>query len=152
MTALLTITQLKKSFGTRVLLDVNALTLNAGKIYALTGDNGSGKSTFLRIIAGLEPAEVLRGDFCGIAMDDVNYAPALRREIIYVHQHPYLFNTSIEANIEYGLKMRGVEKNPRRQCAIDAINWAGLNHVAEVALGEKRFGKAVKVRDLLVVF
>ena len=50
-------TDVSKSFGgVRALADVS-LEINAGEILALVGDNGAGKSTFIRIIAGLDRAD-----------------------------------------------------------------------------------------------
>ena len=142
---LLDISQLQKVFGNRALLNVRDLQLDAGNIYALTGDNGSGKSTLLRILAGLEPADVLLANFDAQTINGADYAHALRRDIIYVHQHPYLFNTSIAANIEYGLKMRGVDGQLRQQLAWEAIAWAGLAHVADVAPKRLSGGEKQKV-------
>ncbi len=142
---LLTITQLQKSFGERTLLNIVDFQLNSGNIYALTGDNGAGKSTLLRILAGLEPADVLRGNFESQSMNGADYTQALRREIVYVHQHPYLFNTSIAANIEYGLKMRGMDSQTRQSLAQEAIRWAGLRHVADVAPKRLSGGEKQKV-------
>jgi ATPase subunit of ABC transporter with duplicated ATPase domains len=48
--------QLSKSFGARVLFDGVSLQLNAGSRYGLVGANGSGKTTFLEILSGNEPA------------------------------------------------------------------------------------------------
>jgi ATPase subunit of ABC transporter with duplicated ATPase domains len=53
---MITISQLSKSFGARVLFENVSLQLNAGSRYGLVGANGSGKTTFLKILAGDEPA------------------------------------------------------------------------------------------------
>jgi ATPase subunit of ABC transporter with duplicated ATPase domains len=50
------IQNLKKSFGSRVLFDDVNLTLDKGKRYGLIGANGAGKTTFLKILSGLEDA------------------------------------------------------------------------------------------------
>jgi tungstate transport system ATP-binding protein len=144
MSALLRVTSLKKNFDARRLLDLDSLELNAGAIYALTGDNGCGKSTLLRILAGLENADTLNFEFAGqqVAAD---YPPTLRRDVIYVHQHPYLFNTSVEANIEYGLKMRGVDVSTRTSAAREAMVWAGLDRVAHVPPKRLSGGEKQKV-------
>jgi ATPase subunit of ABC transporter with duplicated ATPase domains len=47
---------LGKSYGARALFEGVSLKLNAGSRYGLVGANGSGKTTFLRILAGDEPA------------------------------------------------------------------------------------------------
>ena len=51
---MITISDLEKSYGSQTLFDEVSLQLNSGCRYGLVGANGSGKSTFLRIIAGRE--------------------------------------------------------------------------------------------------
>src|SRR5262245_56976770 len=51
---MITLNQISKSFGSRVLFDGVTATFNAGNRYGLTGPNGAGKSTLLKIITGLE--------------------------------------------------------------------------------------------------
>jgi tungstate transport system ATP-binding protein len=123
MSALVSITQAVKSYGGKRLLDVGALTLGQGDLIVLTGDNGSGKTTFLKMIAGLEPGDALamqRGAFD-------------RRDIVYVHQHPYLFNTTIAENIRYGLRLRQLARAEREARVAEAIAWAGVGHLLAVA-------------------
>lgn len=126
---LLAIQGLRKSFGTRLMLDIAALELEAGCSYALTGDNGTGKSTLLRIIAGLEPALIGAFRFDSKTADLNDYPGWLRREVIYVHQHPYLFHTGVRENIAYGLKARGIAKAQRAALVAEAIHWAGVSHL-----------------------
>lgn len=53
---LLTIEHLTKSYTERLLFDDTAFSINEGEKVGLIGINGTGKSTLLRIAAGLEPA------------------------------------------------------------------------------------------------
>jgi ATPase subunit of ABC transporter with duplicated ATPase domains len=53
---MITLTNLGKSFGARVLFEGVSLELNEGSRYGLVGANGSGKTTLLKILAGDEPA------------------------------------------------------------------------------------------------
>ena len=129
--ASLTIHTLRKSFGERCLFTVSDLLLEAGKLYVLTGDNGSGKTTLLKIIAGLERADQLSLSFAGQHAEG-EILDRWRHEIIYVHQHPYLFHSSIVNNIGYGLKMRGIDSATRQQFALEAMEWAGLRARADV--------------------
>jgi tungstate transport system ATP-binding protein len=145
MSALLAVRKLTKNFGARCLLDIDSLELRAGSIYALTGDNGSGKSTLLRILAGLEVADTFQFTFANQPIDGNNYPAPLRREVIYVHQHPYLFNTSVAANIEYGLRMRGVDTVTRSAAIREAISWAALDCVAQVPPKRLSGGEKQKV-------
>jgi tungstate transport system ATP-binding protein len=132
VTPLLALQGLTKAYAGRTVLDVTALALDAGQSYALTGDNGSGKSTLLRVLAGLEPANCSACEFHGRHYSLQDSPEALRREIVYVHQHPYLFRSSIEENIAYGLKARGVNGAQRAHLVEEAIEWAGVGHLRGV--------------------
>lgn len=129
---LLSVIGLAKSFDDRDVLDLDTLAFHAGESYVLTGDNGAGKSTLLRILAGLEKADAGQMRYLSNIIDLQNYPDKLRREIMYVHQHPYLFDTSVADNIGYGLKLRGVEKKDRQEIVSDALAWSGITHLRNV--------------------
>ena len=129
---LLQIEGLRKSYGGRLILDIVRFALHAGESYVVTGDNGVGKTTLLRIIAGLERAQVSNYQFEGQPISLDNFPHQLHREIIYVHQHPYLFNTSVAANIGYGLKTRNLPKTERETMVKEAMGWAGVTHLNHV--------------------
>ena len=143
MSALLSFRHLRKSFGARTLLDLGPFTIGEGEAYVITGDNGSGKTTLLRILAGLEPGEIAGFEFCGAALNHGRLAEHLRHDIVHVHQHPYLFHSSVGHNIGYGLAARRVAGAERRRLVEAAITWAGvenLRHVppAKLSGGEKQ--------------
>ncbi len=125
MTALFVVEQLTKRFGARELINIPKLEFECGASYVLTGDNGAGKTTLLKALAGLEPAQFgairYRGrDIAGDALGD------LRRDVVYVHQQPYLFDTSIAANIAYGLKLRRINADEIKRRVEAAMDWAKL--------------------------
>ncbi|WP_313953455.1 ATP-binding cassette domain-containing protein, partial [Accumulibacter sp.] len=124
--SLLTVSGLAKRFGERQLLAIDTLTLAAGKSYVLTGENGSGKSTLLRILAGIEAPDSGVGHYGAQAFNWQPYPDWLRHEVIYVHQQPYLFHTSVADNIAYGLRARGIEAGQRERLVTAAIAWARL--------------------------
>ena len=132
MTPLLSVEMLRKDFAGRTVLNIALLELQAGQRYVVTGDNGAGKSTLLRILAGLEKAEVGRFAYAGMSVDITRYPSRLRNDIIYVHQHPYLFHTTVAANIAYGLKARGAPRETRERTVADAMRWAGVEHLQAV--------------------
>ena len=128
----LSATGIRKRYGGELLLDVARLDIEAGEVYALTGENGAGKSTLLRMLAGLEPGTMERLIYCGRPIDASRYPAMLRREIAYIHQHPYLFNTSVAANVVYGLKAHGVPRVERDARLAEAMAWAKLDDVLHV--------------------
>lgn len=123
---LLKLSGLRKRFGARALFDDAALTLQAGHGYVLSGANGSGKTTLLRMIAGLEPADAGTLAFRGASERIAALPESWRRDIVYVHQQPYLFHSTLEANLEYGLARRGMPASQRRGRVEEALRWAGL--------------------------
>lgn len=109
---------IEKSFGTHVVLEAIDLKVNEGEMVALVGPSGSGKTTLLNIIAGLLVPE--RGD---VYMDGqlVSHLKAKDRGAVLVFQDYLLFpHLDVQANVEFGLKMRGLKKSLRKAKA-DAL-------------------------------
>lgn len=129
MSALLSIRGLRKNFADRPLFEIDALTVNPATAYVLTGLNGAGKSTLLRILSGMEKAEIDGVSFLGQPVALHPYPRALRDAIVYVHQHPIMFSTTIAGNIGYGLAARGVAKGEAARRVEEAMDWAGLVHL-----------------------
>ena len=131
MTALLKLRDVKKRFGENTLFDIPELEIDAGTAYLLTGPNGSGKSTLLRILGGLETAEIGRAEFHGQSLAFSPYPHILRQSIVYVHQHPVMFLTSVADNIGYGLRARGFSARDCETLVEDAMAWAGVSHLRQ---------------------
>ncbi|RJG07464.1 ATP-binding cassette domain-containing protein [Noviherbaspirillum cavernae] len=130
-TPLLTLRHLRKSYGERPLFDIEALTICAASAYVLTGLNGAGKSTLLRILAGLETAEVEAAHFLDQPVRLTPYPRAMREAVVYVHQHPIMFSTSVADNIAYGLSARGMTKAEIVRRTEGAMEWAGVTHLRD---------------------
>jgi NitT/TauT family transport system ATP-binding protein len=106
----------------RLVLDHIDFALKEGEIVAILGKSGSGKSTFLRVIAGLtQPSEGMvtyRGQPV--------YGPA--HGIAMVFQSFALFPwLTVLGNVELGLEAQGMPRDERRQRAIAAIDLIGLD-------------------------
>lgn len=129
MSPLLAFTNLVKHFGNQVILEIAKFSIQPAKAYVLTGPNGAGKTTFLRILAGLESTQIDQFIFRGKPISFSPYPPGLRKEIIYVHQHPILFSTSVARNIGYGLSAQNMDKKIIQERVEEAMEWAGVLHL-----------------------
>lgn len=153
MSALMTVRGMKKRHGERLLFDIDELGLETSSAYVLTGANGVGKSTLLRVLAGLDTAQVASAAFEGKAVALHPYPAALRRAIVYVHQHPIMFSTSVADNIGYGLAARGESKARIAQVVEEAMAWAGVSYLqgtdpARLSGGEKQRVALARARVL----
>jgi sulfate/thiosulfate transport system ATP-binding protein len=106
------VTNVSKRFGNFLAVNDVSLDVPNGSLLALLGPSGCGKTTLLRIVAGLEVADrgtVIHHD------EDVTHRSARDRRVGFVFQHYALFrHMTIEDNIGYGLRVRGVAKDERR--------------------------------------
>jgi tungstate transport system ATP-binding protein len=153
MNELLHIDRLSKRYGDRLLFDIAPLSLEAGRAYVLTGVNGAGKSTLLRVLAGLEPAEAQGVSFDGRPAALAPYPAWMRAAIVYVHQHPVMFSTSVAGNVGYGLAARGVPKAAMARAVDAAMEWAGVAHLrasdpSRLSGGEKQRVALARARVL----
>ncbi len=99
---------LRKSFGSRVVLQEVDLEVDEAEILAVLGPSGCGKTTLLRLMAGfLEPdAGVVALDGATVA-DARSSVPAWRRQVGYVPQEGALFpHLDVRDNILFGLSRR----------------------------------------------
>lgn len=137
-TPLLTVRGLSRSLGARHLFDIGELAFPRATAIVLTGQNGAGKTTLLRMVAGLEPAPGATVHWTD-KHADARSAPLdplpreLRERIAYLHQHPYLFRTSVRENIAYGLHARGLTRDEIARRVDEALAWAGVSHLMDTA-------------------
>ena len=114
-----------KRFGNFLAVDNVSLEVPNGSLLALLGPSGCGKTTLLRIIAGLEVAD--RGTVIHHDEDVTNRSPRERR-VGFVFQHYALFrHMTIEENVGYGLRVRGVSKQERRGRVDELLKLVGLD-------------------------
>jgi sulfate/thiosulfate transport system ATP-binding protein len=117
-----------KRFGDFVALDDVDLSVGSGQLTALLGPSGGGKSTLLRIVAGLE-----RPDTGVIEIDgaDSTRVPAQRRDVGFVFQHYAAFkHLSVYRNIAFGLEIR---KRPKAEIRKRVGELLDLVHLAQFA-------------------
>jgi sulfate transport system ATP-binding protein len=118
-----------KRFGDFVALDNVDLKVQSGALTALLGPSGGGKSTLLRIIAGLE-----RGDVGTVLIDgvDATRLPPRRRGVGFVFQHYAAFtHLSVYRNVAFGLEIRKRPKNEIRKRVHELLELVHLEQFAD---------------------
>ncbi|NRQ49829.1 sulfate/molybdate ABC transporter ATP-binding protein [Aeromicrobium stalagmiti] len=98
-----------KNFGDFVALQDIDLSIPSGQLTALLGPSGGGKSTLLRIIAGLESSDSGTIEIEGV---DATGVPAQKRNVGFVFQHYAAFkHMTVAKNVAFGLEIRKKPKD-----------------------------------------
>ena len=104
MTAKLELYRVSKRFGARVVADDVSFEVGSGEFFVVLGPSGEGKSTILRMIAGIEPVDA---GTIRIDGQDVTFAPPNKRNVAMVFQNYALYpNLNVYKNIAFPLKMQ----------------------------------------------
>lgn len=126
---LIEIRNLRLQLAGRDVLNIDHLSITRGEVTLVVGENGSGKTSLLKVIAGLHTSTEAQFFCLGAELEGKQAARFCRGRHVYLHQTPYLFDGTVEDNIVYGLRLRG---QPRSQCQLeaqDALSWAQLDHL-----------------------
>jgi len=122
--------QLEKRFGDRILLNIESLQVVAGSCVLISGDNGSGKTSLLKILAGLLAPDRCQVSYRGTTLPWRKARRQCLGSVVYVHQTPYMFDATVTSNIAYGLKGAKVPRHQIEQRVADALRWSKLDHLA----------------------
>ena len=120
---------LHKSFEDFVAVRDTNLVVNDGSFVVLLGGSGCGKTTTLRMIAGLEiptSGSILLDD------DDVAFRPARERDIAFVFQMFALYpHMNVRANIAFPLRMEGVKRREVRERVLETARLLRIEHLLD---------------------
>lgn len=115
---------ISKKFGSEEVLRDLRLQLPANKTLSILGASGCGKTTLLKIIAGLIEAD--SGEIF-LAEKNITKVPANKRNIVYIYQEPLLFpHLNAFENIAFGLRIRKVAEEKIQQQVNQMISRLGL--------------------------
>ncbi len=123
----ITLENISKRFGGQWVVDNVSLEVADKELFVLLGSSGSGKSTILRMIAGLtEPT----GGKVLLHGTDVTHLPPQQRGTGFVFQNYSIFrHMTVGENIEFGLRIRKSPRDERtrtREQLLDLVGLAGL--------------------------
>jgi len=124
----ITIKNLSKRYGEKLVLDNVSVEAHTGSLLALLGPSGSGKTTLLRIIAGLEVPD------SGSVLyqhDDVTQFTARERNVGFVFQHYALFrHMTVFENVAFGLRVRKWPEPRIRERVMELLQLVRLEELA----------------------
>lgn len=123
----LLIESISKSFGSTLVLDEVSMRVGRGRVVALLGPSGGGKTTLLRIVAGLEAGDsgsvVLDGR---VLTEGGSRVPAHKRKVGMVFQDWALFpHLTVSGNVGYGLPKRE-RSEARVESALETVGLGGM--------------------------
>ena len=141
-----TVSNLIKIYGLRTVLDIPYLEIEKEQIYALLGANGAGKTTLLNILGLLEAPTAGQIQY---RARPVHFAESdlqpLRKEIVLVSQHPLLFTTTVFKNIEFGLKIRKIDKKDRLRIIDESLDLVGMREFSSAPAQHLSGGETQRV-------
>jgi ABC-2 type transport system ATP-binding protein len=121
--AIIEVQGMTKRFGELTAVDHVDLTVRAGEIYGFLGPNGSGKTTFLRMLCGLLRADDGSGKV--LDYDVIAESEAIKREVGYMTQRfSFWEDLTIEENLDFVARM--YELKNRRAIVKESLTQLGL--------------------------
>jgi len=153
----LAVEALAKRFGPERVLDRVGFTLERESVLAILGRSGGGKTTLLKILAGLLSADSGRFLLEGC---DLLTVPPERRQVVYLYQEPLLFpHLSVRENLVFGLRLRRLDEAARRARIEPLVERLGLaEHLekmpAQLSGGQRQrvaFGRALAIQPPLLL-
>ncbi len=121
----LSIQNLKKTFDNADILRGVSFDLEQGTTLSILGKSGCGKTTLLKIIAGL--LDDFEGDVI-LEKENINHKIPQQRNIVYLYQEPLLFpHLSVFENVAFGLKLRKIDPSVIQQKTTKMLEELELN-------------------------
>jgi len=143
MSIKITTQQISMRYKERVLFHIPELSIGPNDAIYLKGDNGVGKTTLLKILSGLVKPSSGRIQSPTQSWQH-NLFPRLKfKDIIYLHQTPYLFDGFVYQNVAYGIRFNKESQKDKRAQIINALRMVGLEtladeHISVLSGGERQ--------------
>ena len=122
--------QLTKTFGNRTVFSDLNLNFDAGKVYALIGNSGCGKTTLLNMVAKLEPYDRGSIQYKGKDLRKIKPTNYFRNELGYLFQNFGLIdNKTVSENLDLGLIGHKLDKQKKRETKEEVLDRVGLSYI-----------------------
>jgi len=122
------LSRIRKIYNGRMILNIADLKIDAGEVFAIVGPSGAGKSTLLRLLNFLESPDGGTIRFNQQAINPASVPLEIRRKVTTVFQQPALLSSNVMANLQYGLRLRGIQidrkqiRNILRELGLDSLS------------------------------
>ncbi len=119
--------ELVKEHDSKQVLNIKAFGIEKTKVYCLYGPNGSGKTTLFELLTLVTKPTSGKILFNGkeiFPKDDA--LQEMRQKATLVHQNPLLFDTSVEKNVDYGLRIRNIARPLRKEIVSNCLKFVSL--------------------------
>ena len=140
-----------KTYDNQLVIDISQMSIKKGEILSIIGPSGIGKSTLLRMVAGLVGYDSGEITIDGHSMSNIS---PQQRPVVYMFQESLLFpHLNLLNNVTFGLKMARVKKRIRNQVGIAMLERMGLKGLTErypheISGGQKQ--RVALARSLIV--
>ena len=122
--------QLTKTFGDRTVFSDLNLNFDAGKVYALIGNSGCGKTTLLNMVAKIEPYDQGSIQYKGKDLRKIKPTNYFRNELGYLFQNFGLIdNKTVSENLDLGLIGHKLDKQKKRETKEEVLDRVGLSYI-----------------------
>jgi ABC-2 type transport system ATP-binding protein len=144
MTPVIVAERVTKRYGARLAIDAVSLAVERGEVMGLLGPNGSGKTTFLRILAGyLRPSS---GTARIAGLDVVEDSLNARRRVGYVPEDVPLYGgMHVQEFLVFMARLKGLTGQGLTAAIDAATTHLGLEHVRRVHIGKLSRGYRQRV-------
>jgi ABC-type Fe3+/spermidine/putrescine transport system ATPase subunit len=153
----LSVSDLTKAYGGERVLDGATFGVVAHETLAVLGRSGCGKTTLMKVIAGLAPPD---GGSVVLGGEPLDGLPPEKRGVVYLYQEPLLFpHLDVRGNVGFGLRLRGVpaaERAERVERMLADLELGGQGHKrpGQLSGGQRQrvaFGRALIVQPRLLL-
>ena len=140
---MLEITGVSLDYGSHRALDKVDLSVASGEVMAILGPSGSGKSSLLRVIAGLERPGT---GTVMLASRDITRLEVHKREVGLMFQDYALFpHLTVAENVAFGLRMQGRDRSAIRSRVEEVLSWVDLEEFTDRGIDSLSGGEEQRV-------